>query len=186
MNLFRLIVDFWLPFQKLSSHKQKKIRIINAQNYKTCFTSFLVARSFACHTTCCLRLSFNIKFWGGQICYLQNKDYQNLGLFEIVFWFPEDVSNYGGIFAKFPVFFAWMAGFSEAVGGFLFMLGFQTRISALLILTTMMGAIFLQQIQQGMWNTLPALGFLWVSIYSLTIGSGRFGLDYLLFKKFDR
>ena len=111
---------------------------------------------------------------------------RNLGLFEIVFWFPEDVSNYGGIFAKFPVFFAWMAGFSEAVGGFLFMLGFQTRISALLILTTMMGAIFLQQIQQGMWNTLPALGFLWVSIYSLTIGSGRFGLDYLLFKKFDR
>ena len=111
---------------------------------------------------------------------------RNLGLFEIVFWFPEDVSNYGGIFAQFPVFFAWMAGFSEAVGGFLFMLGFQTRISALLILTTMMGAIFLQQIQQGMWNTLPALGFLWVSIYSLTIGSGRFGLDYLLFKKFDR
>lgn len=111
---------------------------------------------------------------------------RNLGLFEIVFWFPEDVSNYGGIFAKFPVFFAWMAGFSEAVGGFLFMLGFQTRISALLILTTMMGAIFLQQIQQGMWNTLPALGFLWVSIYSLTIGSGRFGLDYLLFKKFER
>ena len=111
---------------------------------------------------------------------------RNLGLFEIVFWFPEDVSNYGGIFAKFPVFFAWMAGFSEAIGGFLFMLGFQTRISALLILTTMMGAIFLQQIQQGMWNTLPALGFLWVSIYSLTIGSGRFGLDYLLFKKFDR
>ena len=111
---------------------------------------------------------------------------RNLGLFEIVFWFPEDVSNYGGIFAKFPVFFAWMAGFSEAVGGFLFMLGFQTRISALLILTTMMSAIFLQQIQQGMWKTMPALGFLWVSIYRLTIGSGRFGLDYLLFKKFDR
>ena len=43
---------------------------------------------------------------------------RNLGLFEIVFWFPEDVSNYGGIFAKFPVFFAWMAGFSEAVGSY--------------------------------------------------------------------
>ena len=47
----------------------------------------------------------------------------------------------------------------------------------------MLGAIFLQQIQQGMWNTLPALGFLWVSLYSFTLGSGRFGLDYLITKK---
>ena len=44
----------------------------------------------------------------------------------------------------------------------------------------MFGAIFLQQIQQGMWNTLPALGFLWVSLYSMILGSGRFGIDYLI------
>ena len=108
---------------------------------------------------------------------------KNLGLFEIAFWFPGDVANYGGIFAHFPVFFAWMAGFSEAVGGIFLLLGFQTRIASFLILATMVGAIFLQQIQQGMWNTLPALGFLWVSLYSLTLGSGRFGLDYLITKK---
>lgn len=107
---------------------------------------------------------------------------KNFGLFEIVFWFPEDVANYGGIFAHFPVFFAWMAGFSEAVGGILLLLGFQTRIASFLILCNMLGAIFLQQIQEGMWNTLPALGFLWVSVYSLTLGSGRFGLDYLFSK----
>jgi len=108
---------------------------------------------------------------------------KNLRLFEIVFWFPGDVAHYGGIFAHFPVFFAWMAGFSEAVGGIFLLLGFQTRIASFLIFATMLGAIFLQQIQQGMWNTLPALGFLWVSLYSLLLGSGRFGLDYLIFKK---
>ena len=108
---------------------------------------------------------------------------KNLGLFEVAFWFPGDVANYGGIFAHFPVFFAWMAGFSEAVGGIFLLLGFQTRIASFLILATMCGAIFLQQIQQGMWNTLPALGFLWVSLYSLTLGSGRFGIDYLITKK---
>ncbi len=110
---------------------------------------------------------------------------KNLGLFEIVFWFPGDVAQYGGIFARFPVFFAWMAGFSEAVGGIFLLFGFQTRIASFLILATMCGAIFLQQIQQGMWNTLPALGFLWVSLYTLTIGSGRFGIDYLISKKWN-
>jgi putative oxidoreductase len=40
---------------------------------------------------------------------------KNLGLFEVVFWFPEDVKAYGGIFAMFPGFFAWMGAFSEAV-----------------------------------------------------------------------
>lgn len=108
---------------------------------------------------------------------------KNLGLFEIAFWFPGDVAEYGGIFAKFPVFFAWMAGFSEAVGGIFLLLGFQTRIASFLILVTMLVAIFLQQIQNGLWNTLPALGFLWVSLYSMILGSGRFGLDYLITKK---
>lgn len=111
---------------------------------------------------------------------------KNLGLFEIAFWFPTDVANYGGIFAKFPVFFAWMAGFSEAIGGLFLMIGFQTRISSLLILATMFVAIFMQQMQEGMWNTLPALGFLWVSLYSLTVGSGRFGLDYLIVKTWKK
>ncbi len=76
-----------------------------------------------------------------------------------------------------------MAAFSEAVGGIFLLLGLQTRIASLLIVATMSGAIFLQQINQGMWNTLPALGFLWVSLYSLVLGSGRFGVDYLISKK---
>jgi len=110
---------------------------------------------------------------------------RNLQLFEVVFWFPQDVASYGGIFAMFPNFFAWMAAFSEAVGGLLLVLGLQTRVAGALLVATMLGAIFLQQIQSGLWNTLPALGFLWVGFYATILGSGKFGLDYFIFKKIN-
>ena len=107
----------------------------------------------------------------------------NLGLFEVAFWFPKDVAAYGGIFAFCPAFFAWMGAFSEAVGGLLLLLGFQTRIASFLIVCTMLVAIFMQQIHNGLWMCLPAMGFLWVTIFTLIQGSGRFGIDYLLTKK---
>ncbi len=105
---------------------------------------------------------------------------KNLGFFEVAFWFPNDVAGYGGIFAMFPAFFAWMAAFSEAVGGLLLMLGFQTRLFSFLICCTMLVAIFMQQINQGIWNALPALVFLWVAVFGCILGSGRFGADYLI------
>ncbi len=108
---------------------------------------------------------------------------KELGLFEVVYWFPQDVAEYGGLFAMFPVFFAWMGAFSEAVGGIMLAIGFKTRIAAFLIVCTMLVAIFGQQLEQGTWGMLPAMGFLWVGIYSLVNGSGRFGLDYLIDKK---
>jgi len=107
----------------------------------------------------------------------------NLGFFEVVAWFPKDVAEYGGIFALFPVFFAWMGAFAEAVGGLFLALGFKTRIASFLIMCTMLVAIFLQKWGQGTWAMLPAMGFLWVSIYHLYLGSGRFGIDYLISKK---
>ncbi len=104
----------------------------------------------------------------------------NLGLFEVAYWFPKDVAEYGGIFALFPAFFAWMGAFSEAVGGIFLLLGFQTRIASFLIGCTMLVAIFMQKWGQGFWTMLPAMGFLWVSIYNLVLGSGRIGIDYLV------
>ena len=108
---------------------------------------------------------------------------KNLGLFEVAYWFPGDVAEYGGIFALFPVFFAWMGAFSEAVGGLLMAFGLKTRIAAFLIMCTMLVAIFLQKWNQGTWGMLPAMGFLWISMYHIYFGSGRFGLDYLISKK---
>jgi putative oxidoreductase len=47
----------------------------------------------------------------------------------------------------------------------------------------MLTAIFCQQWQNGLWGMLPAMGFLWVALYHLCLGSGRFGLDALLYRQ---
>ena len=110
---------------------------------------------------------------------------QNLKLFEVATWFPEDVAQYGGVFALTPVFFAWMGAFSEAVGGLFLAFGLQTRVASFLIMCTMLVAIFFQKWGQGVWGMLPAMGFLWVTIYHIYLGSGRFGLDYLIIKNWN-
>ena len=110
-------------------------------------------------------------------------DEKNLNIFEVSAWFTEDVASYGGIFAFAPIFFAWMGAFSEAVGGLFLAFGLKTRIASFLIMCTMLGAIFLQKWGQGTWGLLPAMGFLWMAIYNLYLGSGRFGLDYIIAKK---
>lgn len=107
----------------------------------------------------------------------------NLGFFEVAYWFPNDVAAYGGLFAKFPAFFAWMGAFSEGVGGIFLMLGLLTRPFAFLIFATMFVAAFFQQFDQGTWNMLPALGMMWVSLFYMVLGSGRFGIDALITKK---
>ena len=107
----------------------------------------------------------------------------NLNLFEVAYWFPTDVAKYGGIFKMFPVFFAWMGAFSEAVGGIFLILGFQTRLFSFLIICTMWVAAFCQQWSNGLWAMLASLGFLWLYMFTFILGSGRFGIDYLLTKK---
>lgn len=107
----------------------------------------------------------------------------NLGFFEVAFWFPNDIAEYGGIFAKFPVFFAWMGAFSEGVGGIALMLGLLTRPFSVLIFITMFVGVFFQQFSQGTWNMLPAMGIMWVSLFYIVLGSGQFGVDNLISKK---
>lgn len=70
-----------------------------------------------------------------------NTDY-GLELFEGAFWFLIDLAKYDGIFAIFPVFFAWMGAFSEGFGGILLALGIQIRIASFLILCAMVVPIF--------------------------------------------
>lgn len=107
----------------------------------------------------------------------------NLTLLQVSDWFVEDVSKFGGLFAKFPHLFAWLAGAAETIGGLCLAVGFMTRISGFLIMCTMCVAIFFQKWDSGLWNMLPAMSFLWVSMYSLVLGSGRLGVDYLIFNR---
>ncbi|MEN1784880.1 MAG: DoxX family protein [Bacteroidota bacterium] len=109
----------------------------------------------------------------------------DLQLFEVSDWFVEDVATFGGMFALAPLFFAWLGAASEAIGGLFLILGLNTRISSLLLLGTMVVAIFFQQWDNGLWAMLPALGFLWVALFGFILGSGRFGLDYLISKKIE-
>lgn len=110
----------------------------------------------------------------------------DLGLFEVAAWFPEDVANFGFPFSVAPLFFAWIGAASEAIGGMFLLLGLQTRISGFLITCTMLVAIFLQQWGGPVWNMLPALGFLWIGLYATVFGSGKFGLDYIIAKKMKK
>lgn len=111
---------------------------------------------------------------------------QGLGLFEVANWFPKDVAEFGIPFSLAPVFFAWMAAASEAMGGFLWVLGLGTRWVSALLIVTMLVAIFFQKWNEGVWGMLPALGFLWLASYNLVLGSGKFGLDHLLISKFNK
>ena len=108
---------------------------------------------------------------------------KNLSLFQVAPWFPEDVAEFGVPFSLAPVFFAWMAAASEAIGGLLLVFGFKTRVAGFLIGCTMLVAILFQKWGEGTWQMLPAMGFLWISIYSFVLGSGKIGIDYLLSKK---
>ncbi len=111
---------------------------------------------------------------------------QGLALFQVAEWFPEDVAKFGGLFALFPLFFAWMGAASEAIGGVFLALGLKTRVASFLIVCTMLVAIFFQKWGDGLWGMLPALGFLWVGLYNLVLGSGKFGLDYMISRWWDK
>ncbi len=116
---------------------------------------------------------------------------EELGLFQVAAWFPEDVVKFGVPFSLAPWLFAWLGAASEAIGGLFLALGLGTRISAFFIMMTMLTAIFLQKWPDAMeygssWPFLPAAGFLWIALYSLMFGSGKFGLDHLLAKRFKK
>lgn len=132
---------------------------------------------------CGLLLAFN--FGASKFGMPWTSPERNLSLFEVSNWFVEDIAQYGGLFALSPVFFAWLGAASEAIGGLFLALGLKTRVASFFIACTMMVAIFFQKWDQGVWGMLPAMGFLWVSLYGIVLGSGRFGLDYLIGKRLE-
>lgn len=95
-------------------------------------------------------------------------------------WFVDDITKLG---LPFPFLLAWAAVLTEVVGGFCLSMGLMTRIWGGLLTITMLVAIFFQKWNSDLWEKLPAMGFLWLAIFALVLGSGRFGLDYWLAKK---
>lgn len=90
-------------------------------------------------------------------------------------WFIADVTKYG---FPFPTFFAWAAVLAETFGGAMLVLGLFTRFAGFMVMCTMLVAIFFQKWGGEVWEMLPAMGFLWISIYAIVMGSGKFGIDH--------
>jgi putative oxidoreductase len=110
----------------------------------------------------------------------------NLGLFEVAWWFPNDVKAFGAPFSWAPDTLAWLGAFAEGVGGVALLLGVFSRVFAFLVLCTMLVAIFLQQWNAGYWNMLPATGFVWFAMFTIVLGAGRFSVDAWLTSRLAR
>ena len=111
-----------------------------------------------------------------------------LGLLQVSDWFKDDVAKFGAPFSLAPGLFAWLGAGSEAIGGLFLAAGLGTRFWGAMLSITMLTAIFFQKWPDAMeygssWPLLPAAGFLWISLYSLALGSGKLGVDYVLVKK---
>ena len=105
-----------------------------------------------------------------------------LELFEVSDWFVKLVEQFGTPFSLMPELFAWSAGFTEALGGILLMLGLNTRITAFFITTTMFVTIAFRP-WDGSWNIIPIFIFFCLGLFFMGFGSGKFGLDYVLTRR---
>ena len=108
--------------------------------------------------------------------------YLELGLFEVSDQFVAIVKQFGVPFSLMPEIFSWSAGFTEAFGGILLIIGLNTRITAFFITTVMIITIIFRP-WDGSWNIIPTIMFFCLGLYFMGFGSGKFGLDYLLSKR---
>jgi putative oxidoreductase len=83
-----------------------------------------------------------------------------------------------------PEFFAYAAGISEFAGGIFLALGFLTRPSCFFIIITMMVAVFVRHAADpfGGGKELAAT-YAVIALFFLVSGSGKIGVDAVLWKK---
>ncbi|MDF4204431.1 DoxX family membrane protein [Maribacter sp. SA7] len=105
-----------------------------------------------------------------------------LAYFEVSDWFVELVKQFGTPFSLMPELFAWSAGFTEALGGILLILGLNTRITSFFITVTMFTTIVFRPWDYS-WNIMPTFIFFCLGLFYMGFGSGKFGLDYFLTTK---
>lgn len=106
----------------------------------------------------------------------------DLGLFEVADWFIVRVTEFGVPFNIMPEVFSWSAGFTEAFGGILLVLGLNTRITAFFITSVMAITIYFRE-WDDTWSILPTFLFFCIGLFYLGFGSGKYGLDYWYTKR---
>ncbi len=98
----------------------------------------------------------------------------------------EAIGNSMGVFGIgfAPVFWGFMAGFAEAVGGFLILLGFFFRPACILLLLTMLVATTKHMVAgDGFGGYSHALEAAILFLSLLFIGPGKYSLDSKVFPK---
>lgn len=107
----------------------------------------------------------------------------DLAFFEVADWFVVEVSQFGPPFEYMPRLFAWSAGFTMAIGGILWVLGLNTRATAFFVAITMFITIMLRS-WNDTWHILPTFLLFCLGLVFLLLGSGRFGMDAMITKRY--
>ena len=93
--------------------------------------------------------------------------------------FIEGVDNLG---FPVPFVFAWMAGFSEFLGGLLIAMGLFTRPAAIMWIFTMSTAFFIRHADDPFSTKEKALLYMTVGVCLLLLGAGKYSLSQVLSK----
>ena len=104
----------------------------------------------------------------------------------------ENIENFADAFVRplhlpFPVFFSYIAAFSEIVGSWLIIFGLATRFGALAILGTVSFGIYHALVTAG-FNIylLELLVLYWGGAACIVLnGGGKFSIDHLIVRQFN-
>ncbi len=104
-----------------------------------------------------------------------------------------DIENFADAFVRplhlpFPIFFSYIAAFSEIVGSWMIICGLGTRLGALAILGTMSFAIYHAVVTAGGFNIylLELLILYWGGAACIVLtGGGKFSIDHLIARQFN-
>lgn len=95
------------------------------------------------------------------------------------------IEHIGSLGFPNPALFAWAAALSEYVGAFLLAIGLFTRPASFVIAITMFVAAFLNHSGDPFGVAEKAYLYLAIGLLFTLLGSGRFGVDSLLRKRFN-
>ena len=98
--------------------------------------------------------------------------------------FIQIVNDFGSIFNGFPEFFAYAAAYVMFFGGIALMVGCCTRLVSFLIFLVMVVTLFFRELDST-WSYIPTFMLLAVAILGMWFGSGKFGIDHVIAKKFN-
>lgn len=95
------------------------------------------------------------------------------------------VASVGELGFPAPAFFAWASALAEFTGGLLIALGLLTRPAAFFVAFNMAVAFFGRHAGDAFLDKERALLYLAVALTFLLVGSGRYGLDRLAYRRRD-